>query len=426
MHVAHFIQRFPPALGGSEAYFERLSRWRQSRGDCVTVWTSTALDLSAFWSRDAKQLGAGVTSPDGIVIRRYEPSHWFARRHLLKLLSFVPSARWQCLTMTCNPIALRMAYDAMTDEKPCDLVHASALPYGWPLYWGLQLARRKKAPFLLTPFLHLGDPDNRDDRTRRIYTSKPMRYLMQAADAVFAQTALEREVIIGLGVQADRVILQGMGVASADCTGGDRARARSHWQVDLEACVVGHLANLSPEKGTIDLLRALRRAWERGARFRLILAGPMMPGFNQYWRQFQPKQNVTLTGPLSDNEKRDFFAGIDAFCLPSRSDSFGLVLLEAWANAKPNIGYRAGGIAEIIHHGDDGLLVKCGDIEGLCQALIDFEQVPGWRESLGLAGHNRIDREFRWADKLAVVDKAMDRLCQGTARASLRKPTTRG
>ena len=53
-------------------------------------------------------------------------------------------------------------------------------------------------------------------------------------------------------------------------------------------------------------------------------------------------------GPLTDAEKRDFFAGIDLFALPSRSDSFGLVLLEAWANGVANVAYRAGGVADVI------------------------------------------------------------------------------
>ena len=145
MHLAHFIQRYPPALGGSEAYFHRLSRHRRQLGDRVTVWTSTALDLSAFWSSDGKQSRPGVQFEEGIEVRRYEPSHWFARRHMLKLLSFIPSAALQCLTMTCNPVSLRMAYDAMAYDEPCDLVHASALPYGWPLFCALNLARRRRS-----------------------------------------------------------------------------------------------------------------------------------------------------------------------------------------------------------------------------------------------------------------------------------------
>ena len=48
MHVAQFIHRYPPALGGAEAWAERLSRHLIAEGHKVTVWTTTALDLSAF------------------------------------------------------------------------------------------------------------------------------------------------------------------------------------------------------------------------------------------------------------------------------------------------------------------------------------------------------------------------------------------
>ena len=74
MRVAHFVQRYPPALGGSEAYFARLSRHLAAAGDAVTVFTTSALDLEAFWSRHGRCLAAGVSSEDGVEVRRYAPS----------------------------------------------------------------------------------------------------------------------------------------------------------------------------------------------------------------------------------------------------------------------------------------------------------------------------------------------------------------
>ena len=50
MHVAQFIQRYPPALGGSEAYTARLCEYLAARGDSVTVWTSDAVELSEMWA----------------------------------------------------------------------------------------------------------------------------------------------------------------------------------------------------------------------------------------------------------------------------------------------------------------------------------------------------------------------------------------
>src|SRR5581483_7615653 len=131
-------------------------------------------------------------------------------------------------------------------------------------------------PFLLTPFLHLGDPDDPADRTRRQYTAAPLRWLLQRADRVLVQTPSEFRAVTGLGIPEDRVVLQGLGVDPAECTGGDRDAARRAWGVGPDEVVVGHLANLSAEKGTVDLLAASARAWAAGARFRLVLAGPDM------------------------------------------------------------------------------------------------------------------------------------------------------
>jgi len=179
--------------------------------------------------------------------------------------------------------------------------------------------------------------------------------------------------------------------------------ARERWGVGPGEVVVGHLANQSAEKGTIDLLKAAERVWATGQRFRIVLAGPEMPNFRAFWGGFAHPDRVVRLGVLTDRQKRDFFAGIDVFALPSRSDSFGLVLLEAWANAKPNLVYRAGGPAELVHDRVDGLQARCGEIGELASCLRSLVTDRDVRERLGSTGHARLGREFRWSDKLSVV-----------------------
>jgi glycosyltransferase involved in cell wall biosynthesis len=286
---------------------------------------------------------------------------------------------------------------------PLDAVHATAFPYSFPLTCGLRLARRRGVPFLLTPFLHLGDPADPHDRTRSHYTRPHLRWLLTQADRVFVQTRAERDAAQALGVPADRIVLQGLGTDPGDCTGGDRAAARAAWGVGPGEVVVGHLANNSLEKGTVDLLRAAERAWGAGERFRVVLAGPEMPNFRACWKRYKATARITRLGVLSDEQKRDFYAGIDCFALPSRSDSFGLVLLEAWANARPNLVYRAGGPAELVRHEIDGLQVACGDVAGLAAQLRRLVADAHLRRRLGDTGRARIATEFRWADKLERV-----------------------
>jgi glycosyltransferase involved in cell wall biosynthesis len=150
-------------------------------------------------------------------------------------------------------------------------------------------------------------------------------------------------------------------------------------------------------------LRAAERAWRQGGRFVLVLAGPEMPNFQSFWRTYRPSGRVIRLGVLDARQKRDFFAAIDVFALPSRSDSFGLVLLEAWANGVPNIGYRAGGIGWVIRDEKDGLLVPCGDVHGLAATLLRLSADAGLRQRLGVAGWQRTRKEFEWTEKFEMV-----------------------
>src|SRR5262245_18192107 len=101
MRVAHFIQRYPPALGGSEAYFDRLGRYLVRQGDDVTVWTTTALELPAFWSPQGRVLPAGEVEEQGVRVRRFPLWRMRGRRWLLKPLSLVPLRTWQALMLPC-------------------------------------------------------------------------------------------------------------------------------------------------------------------------------------------------------------------------------------------------------------------------------------------------------------------------------------
>jgi glycosyltransferase involved in cell wall biosynthesis len=403
MRIAHFVQRYPPALGGSEAYFERLSRFLAAQGDEVTVFTSNAFDLEAFWRCSARTLPAGHDTQDGVRVIRHRLIRWFGRRWFLKPLSLIPQRYWQCVTQPCNPISWGMWTDAGRRDRPFDLVHATAFPYAFPIACGLRLARRLRVPFFVTPFLHLGNLDDPRDPTRRAYTAPPLLYLLRQADRVFVQTEPERDALLERGFAPAKLVLQGLGVDAEDCTGGNRQQVRRQWQAGDSEVVVGHLANLSEEKGSVDLLRAAALSWQRGQQFRLVMAGPSMPNFRRFWERYPFADRVRCLGVLTDQEKRDFFAGIDLFALPSRSDSFGLVLLEAWANGVPNVAYRAGGPAGVIRQGEDGLLVRCGDVPALADALTRLVQDAELRQQFGCAGQARCEQDFRWRDKLELV-----------------------
>src|SRR5262245_60093587 len=310
LHVAHVVDRYPPALGGAEAYAARLCEYLTGRGDEVRVWTTTAIELQEMWCRNvtppptpSPEEGGGSPRPLsrlgkevgglGSLVHRYPPLHFPLRCYILKALSLIPVRRWQCLSTPCNPVCPVMWRYSGRDAGRPDAVHATAFPYSFPIMCGLRLARRRGVPYFVTPFLHLGDQSDPHDRIRRQYTAPHLVWLLRQADGVFVQTRAERDAVVSLGVPEARVHLQGLGGDPAECTGGDREAVRSAWGIESDEVVVGHLANNSAEKGTVDLLRAAERAWARGHCFRVVLAGPEMPNFRAFWTGFRPKERVT-------------------------------------------------------------------------------------------------------------------------------------
>jgi glycosyltransferase involved in cell wall biosynthesis len=408
MHVAQFVHRYPPALGGAEAWTERLSRSLVAAGHRVSVWTTTAVQLSAFTKRTADELPAGIRVENGVTVHRYTPSlRWPGRRYWLKAASLIPICRWQAMTAPWAPVSLSMWRDAGHPAEETDVVHAIGFPYAAIIQSGLRMVRDWEVPFVITPFLHLGDPDDPRDPIRRAYTSPPLRRLLRLADRVIVQTPTEADAIRALGIQQSKIVLQGLGVDPAECTRGNRDAARQAWSIQPSEIVIGHLANLSLEKGSMDLMCAAEELRQAGAPIRLVLAGPEMPFFRRFRLHYGPTDWETYLGVLTDQQRRDFYAGIDAFVLPSRSDSFGLVFLEAWANGLPVVGYRAGGVAGLIRHEQDGLLVKCGDINGLTAAIKRLINNGDERSQWGRAGRERIASEFRWEDKLQIARDAL-------------------
>jgi glycosyltransferase involved in cell wall biosynthesis len=390
MQIVQLVQRYPPARGGSESYFARLSRWLARRGHGVHVATTTARDLTAFWDRQATQVAAGITIEEGVTVERHPLGHVPLQRWLLRGLSLVPIPSWQGWVMSCNPLSWSLRRWAQTYDGPCDIIHATAFPYAWPLRCALLLARRRRVPFVLTPFLHLGDLDNPLNPVRRSFTRPALLDIARQADALLVQTPQEAQAFRDLGFPSDRISEQGLGVDLAECTGGNRTDWRTRQGIAPDAVVVGHLANLSAEKGSNDLVQAVA-----GLPVETVLAGPVMPNF-------RPTSGVRILGELSESAKRDFFAGIDLFVLPSRVDSFGLVLLEAMANGVPCIGYNAGGIPGVIESGTEGLVVPCR-VSALREAILRLSQNPGERRQMGEAGRSRA-HSATWDDKLQLVE----------------------
>ena len=133
--------------------------------------------------------------------------------------------------------------------------------------------------------------------------------------------------------------------------------------------VVGAMGRFVSKKGFALFIEALAELKARGVAFRAILAGDGEEASQlKALSQERGLQDILkFTGWVDD--KQAFFDAVDIFCLPSSHEPFGIVLLEAMAQALPVVATDSEGPSEIIHSGVDGMLVAKNDPVLLAEAL---------------------------------------------------------
>jgi glycosyltransferase involved in cell wall biosynthesis len=285
------------------------------------------------------------------------------------------------------------AYLAET-ETPFDLVNAANITLDFFLWPVLAFAQRRAIPLIVTPFTHLGAPGQK--RVRRYYTMRHQVALLRQADAVITQTSLESDLLAGLGLPRERLICTGAGINPDEVTGGDGLRFRE--ERGLDGPIVFCVGTLAHDKGTVHTIEAMRRLWAQGRQAHLVLAGQVLSQVRAFLRGLPEERfpRLHVLGFVSQEEKRDLLAAGDLFCMPSCTDSFGIVYLEAWANGVPVVGARAGGVPAVIDDGEDGLLVDYGDVAGLSRAIARILDDPALGRAMAQRGRDKVHREMTW------------------------------
>lgn len=111
-------------------------------------------------------------------------------------------------------------------------------------------------------------------------------------------------------------------------------------------------------------------------------------------KQLRVTHAVDFRGFVPEEELDREYATCTVFIMPSASEGFGLVFIEAMSHGKPVIAARVGGTPEVIQDGVTGLLVSYGNVSELIVALSSLLQDNELRNRMGKAGLQRILKEY--------------------------------
>jgi glycosyltransferase involved in cell wall biosynthesis len=158
------------------------------------------------------------------------------------------------------------------------------------------------------------------------------------------------------------------------------------------------VAKLYSRKGLDVLLASIVQLKHLHQDYKFVIAGdgPEEDTLRQRAAELGLGDVVVFTGYVKSDAIPTLVRDCDFFVLPSRSEPFGIVLLEAMAFGKAVVATRVGGIPEFVTDGVNGILVPSEDSKALAQAITLVAGNEELRNNLGRRGRAAIDDTFNF------------------------------
>jgi len=212
---------------------------------------------------------------------------------------------------------------------------------------------------------------------------------------VFPSQAMEIVTYWGIDAQRTSTIANGTD-ADAFRPGDEERRAaatsvKSALGFDRYALYVGGLV---PRKCPDIVLEAAAEVDDVPIVF--VGDGPMRSRLARRAKELGVADRVALLGSVPSTELGEIYREADVLVLPTISDAFPLVALEAMACGTPVIASRVSGVPEMVEDWQTGFLVKPGDVGQLAMGIRFLTGDPALRNRMGANGRRRVVAGFRW------------------------------
>jgi glycosyltransferase involved in cell wall biosynthesis len=379
-------RRYWPAVGGVERVAMNLGETFSAEGHDVTV-VAQCVDEGRFGRmthiiRENKRFAP--FEHEGVRVVQFRPSR-MRRSLLLPLgLELIPLAgrlsqrRLRHYSAAYYAAVVRPLLEPLL--AGADIVHV--LGGEVMAYAAVDTARRLGIPTAISPFAHPGEWGF-DAGSIRAY---------READVVIATTRADAAVYRGAGVREQQLRIVPLPVPAMPAAAAGGAPP----DLDAHAPLVVFLGARRSTKGVEILLAAAPHVWRRHPQARFAFVGP---GPELALRD----ERILDVGKVPDAERARWLSRASLLCLLSTSESFGMVVGEAWSESVPVLVSDIPVLRELVEDSGGGVVTPRDPeraAEAICELLDDREGV----QALGRAGRSYWERNLT---PQAVCDRHM-------------------
>jgi glycosyltransferase involved in cell wall biosynthesis len=210
-----------------------------------------------------------------------------------------------------------------------------------------------------------------------------------------------RQIAIDEGVHPGRIVVVPNGVSLPEKAKIDQDRIRQDLQIPEGAHFVFTAGRMTYEKGHILFIKTIPLVLKRFPLTIFALAGDgiLRPQLEDETHTLGIDAHVKFLGQRGDVPS--LMAVADLFVLPSRSEGLPMALLEAMGMGNAIVATDVGGVSEVVHTGETGILVPPADASALANGIIQLLEDKNLREKIG-----------RQAEEIISQHYSLEKMCQ--------------
>lgn len=279
-----------------------------------------------------------------------------------------------------------------------DFVHVHAV-FSYPTIPASLLAHHNKVPYVLTPhgILMAWGRETRKPWLKKASIRLVEKNILQHASILHYTSERERDEMPGFARQLKSAVIP-LGIDMSPFAHlPPRGWLRSQYKTIGDRPIILFLSRLDPNKGLELLLESFQQIVKQKVDAVLVIAGDGVPEYvdslHRQIRSLSLERNVIFTGFLQGDKKIAALADADLYVLSSRSESFGMAVVEAMACGLPVIISNQIGIHRQVSDAGAGLVVPWDD-SALTRAITKLSIDRVLRQNMGKKASILAEEQF--------------------------------